>query len=192
MPLKSEEQLRAELSPRLRIKNPYIKDDKPQREKSAGLAMTSEEVCAWVFVNSVWLHVDRGILFDPKLKSPVKESGLREWLSDRAGVYFVSLLEENDFCKPVYIGMSGNSVSKRLSSGHHAIAEIMSRPDYQSKLFCIHVIEPPINMPIRVVEAAAISRWEPVLNKEKTFPSADLVEAYLREVKESINSHSFL
>ena len=170
-------------------------EESPSRQRAAtrprGVAMTIEDIRAWMFVGDIRLEIDRGILFDPKLKSPVKDSGLREWLSDRPGVYFVSMVEKNDFCNPVYIGMSGSSVSKRLSSGHQAISGIMSSPEYCSKLFCVHVVEPPLHLSVKTVESAAIARWSPALNKEKLFPSADEIELYVKEIKECVDSYSF-
>lgn len=174
-----------------------IEESAKEKERRAelcrdrGFSMTSKEIYAWAFASAIRLRAEDGLPFSSVTEGIVRGVSFRSRLPNSPGVYFISEVDSDGFCKPVYIGMSESSVRGRLSLNHHAIAEISAEPEYNSRQFCVHVVEPPLDMSVRLLESAAISRWNPSMNKEKPFHSADEIESYLKETKEILDDYSF-
>lgn len=187
MAVKTAEQMRAYGEERERKKK-LVRDSGDNR-----FCMSTQEVSAWVFISNVSLTADRGRMVDYDRKRPIHHAGLRQWMPDSPGIYFISVVDDRGVCKPLYIGMSYSSVRGRVISGHEVLRKIMDdeRASDSPRSICINYLLPPLDLITLSVEAAAIARWMPPLNAEVLFPDTDMIEAYLKEMKEILGDYSF-
>ena len=144
-------------------------------------ALTASQLEAWQFVKRISLDG----LWNQPIGSGRRLLESMDWvgrmLPPVPAVYFVCV-EDVTGIMPIYIGMTRAGLDKRIGS-HHGVS-IKAAGEYSKSFLMLRYIPITDAMDISVIEAAAISLWEPPLNIQKPMPPKAEIEKYIMELKE--------
>lgn len=147
----------------------------------AQCSLTISQLEAWSFVKRISLDGLWNQPVGPGRQVLESMDWVGRMLPPVPAVYFVCV-EDVTGIMPIYIGMTRAGLDKRIGS-HHGVSPKTAR-EYAKSFINLRYIPICDAMDISVIEAAAISFWDPPLNIQKPMPSKIEIERYILELKE--------
>lgn len=147
-------------------------------------AVSINQLEAYMFVHSLKMHS----LYEHVLGVPSEAianiDNISRLLPPTPGIYFIcSTVLEDELSSIVYIGMTEAGFDRRLSSAHHAITKLCWDKRYKRTLLTLKYVSLYSDMDIEMIEAAAISYFEPTINVVKTFPPRGLMDNFIERAR---------
>jgi hypothetical protein len=155
-----------------------------------------EQIEAWLYVKSINLQ-DLEQFYLGTVHADIDEHNkmLKQNLPKAPGWYIISGYNNSSTFEPlvpIYIGISERSIKGRLNKDHHIVSNIHKRWGidfhYTNLVVNYLIAEPSHN--IRLIEAAFISLWKPVLNGTNEFPSRETMEITIKELADLFDFHN--